>query len=133
MSEVLRDWNLFELEGIPSCELHALTLGLFEHIIRAILFAYKAVLRRTDLVNSANGKPLVNDSRLSKHVVRLEKRLQNLDSDESVVRFWPCQVSLFHKVYHEQDSGAKMTGDNVKRLMMVLPFLFRDLITPEVC
>ena len=50
MSESLRDWNLFE--GIPSCELRALTLGLFEHIIRAMFFTYKAVLRRTDLVNS---------------------------------------------------------------------------------
>lgn len=123
------DWNLFA--RVPSCELHALTLGLFEHIVRAIFYGYKSVLRRPDLV-LPDGKPLIGDLRLSLHIHRLEKRLQNLDKDESIVAFSPFQVGLFHKVYQDKDSGAKMTGDNVKRLMLQLPFLIRDLITPEV-
>ena len=125
----LREWNLFA--GVPSCELHALTLGLFEHIAKAIFYGYKSALRRPDLVDS-DGKPLVGDLRLNLHVYRLEKRLQDLDVDKSVINFRPCQVGLFHKVYHDQDSGTKMTGDNVKRLMLLLPFVIRDLITPEV-
>jgi hypothetical protein len=125
----LPDWNLFT--GVPSCELHALTLGLFEHIVRAIFHGYEAVLRRSDLVH-ADGKPLVGDLRLKLHIHRLEHRLQELNPDESIFTFQPCQVTLFHKVYHDQDSGAKMTGDNVKRLMLILPFLIRDLIKPEV-
>jgi hypothetical protein len=125
----LKDWNLFS--GVPSCELHALTLGLFEHIVKAIFYGYKSVLRRPDLIDS-DGKPLVGDLRVGLHTYRLEKRLQELDLDESVIHFQACQVTLFHKVYHDQDSGSKMTGDQVKRLMLVLPFLIKDLITPEV-
>ena len=125
----LPDWNLFG--GVPSCELHALTLGLSEHIIRAIFYGYKAVLRRSDLID-LDGKPLVGDLRLNLHIRRLERRLQLLKSDESIITFRPCQLALFHKVYFDQDSGAKMTGDNVKRLMLVLPFLIRNLISPEV-
>ena len=123
----LPDWNLFT--GVPSCELHTLTQGLFEHIIRTIFHGYEAVLRRSDLVY-ADGKPLVGDLRLKLHIHRLEHRLQELNPDESIFTFQPCQVTLFHKAYHDQDSGAKMTGDNVKRLMLILPFLICDLIKP---
>jgi len=87
-------------------------------------------LRRPDLIDS-DGKPRVGDLRVGLHTYRLEKRLQELDLDESVIHFQPCQVTLFHKVYHDQDSGSKMTGDQVKRLMLVLPFLIKDLITPQ--
>ena len=82
----LPDWNLFT--GVPSCELHALTLGLFEHIVRAIFHGYEAVLRRSDLVH-ADGKPLVGDLRLKLHIHRLEHRLQELNPDESIFTFQP--------------------------------------------
>ena len=49
-------------------QLHALTLGLFEHIIRAIFYGYKAVLRRSDLID-LDGKPLVRDLRLNLHIL----------------------------------------------------------------
>jgi hypothetical protein len=38
----------------------------------------------------------------------------------------------FLKVYVEGKKGAKYTGDRMKILMLTLPFVFRDLITPEV-
>ncbi|MFN9904796.1 MAG: hypothetical protein ACK56F_01560, partial [bacterium] len=61
---------------------------------RAIFYGYKAVLRRSDLID-LDGKPLVGDLRLNLHIRRLERRLQLLKSDESIITFRPCQLALF--------------------------------------
>ncbi len=54
-----------------------------------------------------DGKPRLGDLRLSLNIHRLETRLRLIESDKSVVMFQPCQVTLFHNVYLEQDSGGK--------------------------
>ena len=38
----------------------------------------------------------------------------------------------FHDIYVDGKENAKMTGDRMKMLMLTLPFMVRDLITPEV-
>ena len=38
----------------------------------------------------------------------------------------------FHDIYIDGKENAKMTGDRMKMLMLTLPFMVRDLITPEV-
>ncbi len=38
----------------------------------------------------------------------------------------------FHEIYIDGKVHAKMTGDRMKILMLTLPFMVRDLITPEV-
>ena len=38
----------------------------------------------------------------------------------------------FHDIYIDGKENAKMTGDQMKMLMLTLPFLVRDLIAPEV-
>ena len=38
----------------------------------------------------------------------------------------------FHDIYVDGKENAKMTGDRMKMLMLTLPFMVQDLITPEV-
>jgi hypothetical protein len=38
----------------------------------------------------------------------------------------------FHDLYIDGKENAKLTGDQMKMLMLTLPFMVRDLITPEV-
>ena len=38
----------------------------------------------------------------------------------------------FHDLFIEGKENAKMSGDRMKMLMLSLPFMVRDLITPEV-
>ena len=38
----------------------------------------------------------------------------------------------FHDMYINGKDNAKLTGDRMKMLMLTLPFMVRDLITPEV-
>jgi hypothetical protein len=38
----------------------------------------------------------------------------------------------FHDLYIDGKENAKLTGGRMKMLMLTLPFMIRDLITPEV-
>ncbi len=38
----------------------------------------------------------------------------------------------FHDLYIDGKENAKVTGDRMTMLMLTLPFMVRDLITPEV-
>ncbi len=38
----------------------------------------------------------------------------------------------FHDIYIDGKEQAKMTGDQMKMLMLTLPFIVRDLIAPNV-
>ena len=38
----------------------------------------------------------------------------------------------FYDLYINGKENAKLTGDRMKLLMLTLPFMVRDLITPEV-
>ena len=40
--------------------------------------------------------------------------------------------SHFHDIYIDGKEHAKMTGDQMKMLMLTLPFVVRDLVAPEV-
>jgi len=125
----LQHFNLFT--AVPSCELHAMTLGFFQHLVSAIFYKYESVLRRPDLKDSS-GNPLVGDGKLGLHVKRIQERLLRLDSNECIVPISSSFVTQFRKVFFDKDSSAKMTGDENKQLMVLMPFMIRDLITPEV-
>ena len=117
--------------GTPECELHNRILGTFGHMLLAFHYAYYSVLRRPDLV-TVRGHPLVSDGRLGLHLSRLKRRLLSLDPNETSVIISSGLVAQFDRVYLNQESGAKLTGERHKRLMVVLGILYRDLIATEV-
>ena len=84
-----------------------------------------------DLIDE-RGFPLINDTKLGHHIKRIETRFLSLIADESIIPISPGFDSQFHKVYFDKESSAKMTGDSTKNLMILLPYLIRDLIGPEV-
>ena len=107
-------------------------LGLFgDHIVPAVLYRYTQVLRREDLVNS-KGKPLLTVARLEAVWKRLADRFATVVADTSMITLSPEYAAHFHDIYIDGKECAKMTGDRMKMLMLMLPFAVRDLIAPEV-
>jgi hypothetical protein len=107
-------------------------LGLFgDHIVPSVLYRYTQVLRREDLVN-IQGKPLVTVARLEAVWKRLADRFAAVVADTSMITLSPEYAAHFHDIYIDGKEHAKMTGDRMKMLMLTLPFVVRDLITPEV-
>ena len=97
----------------------------------AVLHRYIQVMWWVDLVNS-KGKPLVTTARLEAVWKRLADRLATMVSDTSMITLFTAYVSHFHDIYIDGKENAKMTGDRMKMLMLILPFMVRDLIAPEV-
>ena len=126
---VLPDFEL--LENCPPCELHFNAIGTWEQIMKAISYALTKLLRRSDLVTT-DGKHLVSDAKLGLFRRRLEYRIKSLLGDETMLNLPPLLIEAWTTVFDHTDNGAKMTGDNNKIVMLLLPFLVRDLITPEV-
>ena len=58
----------------------------------------------------------------------LSPALQDL---EEITLFTDYSVH-FHDLYIDGKENAKMPGDQMKMLMLTLPFMVRDLIAPEV-
>jgi hypothetical protein len=107
-------------------------LGLFgDHIVPAVLYRYTQVMRRPDLINS-RGKPLVTAARLGAVWKRLSERFKTVVADTSMITLSNEYSIHFHDLYIDGKENAKMTGDRMKMLMLTLPFMVRDLITPEV-
>ncbi len=107
-------------------------LGLFgDHILPAVLHHYTQVLRRSDLLNS-KGKPLVTTARLEAVWKRLSDRLATVLAYTSMIPMSTAYASHFHDIYIDDKENAKMTGDQMKMLMLTLSFMVSDLIAPEV-
>jgi hypothetical protein len=53
-------------------------------------------------------------------------------ADTSMITLSNEYSTHFHDIYVDGKENAKMTGDRMKMLMLTLPFMVRDLITPEV-
>ena len=56
-------------------------------------------------------------------------------ADNSVITISTAYAAHFHDIYIDGKEHAKMTGDQMKMLMLTLPFnafMVRDLIAPEV-
>ncbi len=107
-------------------------LGLFsDHIVPAVFYRYTQVLRRPDLVNS-KGKPLVTTGRIEAVWKRLADCFATVVADTSMITLSTAYAAHFHDIYIDGKENAKMTGDQMKMLMLTLPFMVRDLIAPEV-
>ena len=54
------------------------------------------------------------------------------DSSTSLVEVTSEYAAHFYDMYVEGHTGKHLTGDRIRILLLNLPFLFRDLIAPEV-
>ena len=107
-------------------------LGLFgDHIVPAVLYRYTQVLRRPDLINS-KGEPRLTTARLGAVWKRLSDRFKTVVADTSMITLSNEYSTHFHDIYVDGKENVKMTGDRMKMLMLTLPFMVLDLITPEV-
>ena len=111
-----------------------------DHIVPAILYRYTQVLRRPDLVVDSKGKgkgkqvkkPLITNAGLEKVWKRLADRLSAIMADTSMLTLSTEYAAHFYDMYIDGKENAKLTGDRMKMLMLSLPFMVRDLISPEV-
>lgn len=140
----LRPYNAFlKADGLdypaacPREELHQFLIGLYgDYIIPSTLYEYHKVLRSPDLVMSKPGakitQNLVSNEMLAGVWARLRDRLSSVDSSDSMVHVTQDYAAHFYDMYIDKHTGKHLTGDRVRILLLLLPFLLRDLIAPEV-
>lgn len=140
----LRPYNAFlKAKGLdypaacPREELHQFLIGLYgDYIIPSTLYEYHKVLRSPDLVTSRPGaaitQNLVSNDMLAGVWARLRDRLSSVDGSSSMVQVTQDYATHFYDMYIDKHSGKHLTGDRVRILLLLLPFLLRDLIAPEV-
>jgi hypothetical protein len=59
-------------------------------------------------------------------------RPSSLDSSTSLVEVNSDYAAHFYDMYAESHTGKHLTGDGIRILLLNLPFVFHDLIAPEV-
>ena len=75
---------------------------------------------------------LVTNEMLEDVWVCLRDRLSSLDSSTSLLQVTSQYAAHFYDMYVEGHTGKHLTGDRIRILLLNLPFVFRDLIAPEV-
>jgi hypothetical protein len=118
-------------------ELHQFLLCLYgEYIIPSAFHSITKVLRKPEFILSTNAKGvhkyLVTNEMLENVWVRLRDRLSSLDSSTSLIEVTSEYAAHFYSMYVDGHTGKHLTGDRIRILLLNLPFLFRDLIAPEV-
>ena len=63
---------------------------------------------------------------------RLRDRLSSLDSSSAMLEVTMDYATHFCDMYVEKQKGKHLSGERVRILLLTLPFLLRDLISPEV-
>jgi hypothetical protein len=94
------------------------------------------VLRKPEFILSTSDKGvnkyLVPNAMLEVVWIRLRDRLSSLDSSTLLVEVTSDYAAHFYDMYVEGHTGKHLTGDRILILLLNLPFLFRDLIAPEM-
>ena len=125
---------------MPREEQHQFLIGLYgEYIIPSAFHTIKIiklVLHKSEFILSTNAggfhKYLVTNEMLEDVWVRLRDRLSSLDSSTSLLQVTSEYAAHFYDMYVEGHTGKHLTGDRIRVLLLNLPFVFRDLIAPEV-
>ena len=123
--------------SIPREELHQFLVGLYgDYIIPSTVYEYEKVLRDPQLITSQPGARItthvISNERLAAVWARLRDRLASVDASSSMVQVTQDYAGHFYDMYINKHDGKHLTGDRVQILLLTLPFLLRDLITPEV-
>ena len=63
---------------------------------------------------------------------RLRDRLASIESSTSMLEVTSDYAAHFFDMYVKNHDGKHMTGDRIKILLLNLPFMLRDLVSPEV-
>jgi len=130
-------FNFDFLAALPREELHQFLIGLYgEYIIPSAFHSITSVLRKPEFILSTTDKGkntyLVPNAMLEGVWIRLRDRLSSLDSSTSLIEVTTDYATHFYDMYVEGHTGKHLTGDRIRILLLNLPFLFRDLIAPEV-
>ena len=133
----LKCYKLDFLSALPREELHQFLIGLYgEYIIPSAFHSIKSVLRKPEFILRTSDKGvntyLVTNDMLENVWVRLRDRLSLLDSSTSLVEVSSDYAAHFYDMFVEGHTGKHLTGDRIRILLLNLPFVFRDLIAPEV-
>lgn len=124
-------------KAIPREELHQFLIGLYgDYIIPASVYEYERVLRDPALITSQPGARIttyvISNERLAAVWARLRDRLSSIDASSCMVQVTQDYAGHFYDMYISKHDGKHLTGDRVRILLLTLPFVLRDLITPEV-
>jgi hypothetical protein len=126
------DVGLLPVIGLPRDFLHWIVLRLFGyHIVKAILYLlFKTILADAYLIEHGGRKAPVTQSTMAHVLRRLARRLSSITSDESCLTISEkIRNTSFLKVYEEGKSS--FTGRRMIYLMLVLPYVFVDLVGKE--
>ena len=91
---------------------------------------YLTVLRPEVLMK--DGKPLLNDVRMNAFWDRLRTRLASVRANECTFTISADLAAHVLSILLDKDSSRTLTGDRTKLVLLVLPFLIRDLAYEEV-
>lgn len=129
--EMVEDLHFHVTLFTPRDFLHAIILGLFGyHIIRAIIFLIESVILRPEFCSAHGGRPApVPKTAVDNVLKRLATRLASVRAEESCLTLTPEFAEHFLKVYAEGRSS--FTGARMNNLMLVLPYIIRDIAGPE--
>ncbi len=130
-------YNFAYLSGLPREELHQFLVGLYgEYILPSAFHLITSVLRKPELILSCSDKGvnkyLVSNEMLERVWIRLRDHLSSLDLSTSLLEVTSEYAAHFYDMHVGEHTGKHPTGDRIRILLPNLPFLFRDLIAPEV-
>ena len=79
-----------------------------------------------------DSKPLLNDVRMNAILDRLRTRLASVRANECTFTISSDLAAHVLSILLDKDSSRTLTGDRTKLVLLVLPFLIRDLAYEEV-
>jgi hypothetical protein len=101
------------------------------HLIKKELRKPEFELRRASGPGGIT-KHLVSNAMLTGVWERLRDRLSAIDSSTAMIEVTVEYAAHFFDMYVEGHTEKHLSGDRMRILLLILPFVFRDLIAPEV-
>jgi len=116
---------------LPRDFLHHILLGLFGfHIIKALIYLIMSLISKSVFCQSYGPRRApVPESVMKRVLRRLATRLSTVQSDESCLTITQKFARHFLKVY--EDGKSSFTGPRMINIMLVLPYMLRDIAGPE--
>jgi hypothetical protein len=128
--------ELFQM--FPKDELHQWFLGVLDHIFKSIIHLYETELRKPHLLKRKSSGtdhqliPFFSDADILAVWRRLTKRMEAITTTESMVTISAALTASFMQLFVSRENSITLTGDRYKLLQLISPFVFRDLLAPEV-
>jgi hypothetical protein len=122
---------------VPREELHQFLLGVMgDYILPGTVYQYEKVLCHPSLVTSKPGAKtptyVISNERLAAMWTRLRDSLASVDSSTSMVQITEDFAAHIYDMYIKKHEGKPLTSDQIRMLLLTLPFVLRDLVAREV-